>query len=384
MNSSGDFILNPFVNGSLRDHLHYKFNLEALVGSTIDDLGWIPVSEFSSRGIAVPAGAIYGYNLFANDVLRAMFPPIPVEDHYLEFVGDGLHEDSYILDEAGIWWMDAATTPAAMLLDPNWGAGYDKYFVLWMTKLNMGGSYVASLQPDLATNVLPVKFRNVDELDATSGVLYAYLDQVVRVSAVVSEGATALKEITGVTAKWGPIISRIFPGQNVVIDSEEGDEVSGYYGACTITAGATGSQATGVDLVSLNNAEEDMYGVIPVITLPEGRSSSILCKASIPTNVISGRQVKLTLDIIGPATAASQSVNISYIRITAGADIPLAFSTPVAVSFDLVEQQFTRIETANVAISAGDTVYFKVEQPMTSPVIAYPILRLQATITKIT
>ena len=375
LNSAGDMILDPTVNGSLRDHLHYRFELNAVVVADTATEGWAPASEF-----ALPAaGATHGYVIHQNPLLAAVFPPVPLDASHLEFQGRGVHKDAVVIDANGIWWK-GATGPDVLTVDPDFAPPtYGRYYVLWLTRLNFGATFVSSLDPLDNAGTLPVTFEGTNGLPARSGALLAGIKQVLRVSPEVSEAAVALKELNGVLGKFGPVASRIFAGPGATVEGEFGDDAQGWYGHVTVSTGASSAINGEPVLVALDNAVEDLYGSLPVLAFPELRVSSVRCKVNVPTVLPGDRSMRLVLDIIG-VTSGTVALNLSYVLVRAGApisqtDIPL---DPLNVS--RVVNQFTRVESALIPVTAGDTVFYRVTQPDGGLATAIPILRMQYSI----
>jgi len=377
MDSAGDFILNPVVNGNLRDHLHYRFVLKPDLVPDTSTEGWAPASEFPDA----PVGATYGYVIQQNSELAAQFPPIPVDAHYFEFEGRGVHKDAYLLNADGLWWM-SATAPDILTEDSNFPTPtYDRYYVLWITRLNFGAPFVSTLTPSVDPDVLPVEFTDANGNAASSGNLLALLRNSILAQSGLEEGGLALKRIDGVKGYFGPVIGRVFAGAGVTVEGEFGDDVSGWYGNIVVTSGSS-AEVTGLPvLVSLNNAAEDFYGSLPVITFPELRVSSVYMKVSVPTNIPTGRKIKLVLDVIGVGAGAI-TLNVAYNKVSIGAainqtEISLANLTPT-----LIANQAVRVQTASVDIAAGDTIFFRITQPNGALANAVPLLRIQYSIAR--
>lgn len=375
LNSSGDMILAPQINGNLRDHLHYRFSLLKTVVADTSAEGWAPAAEFPNA----PVGATYGYVIQQNAGLAAVFPPVPVDACSLEYSWANLPDGSYEVNADGIWWK-SATAPDALAADPSL-PGYTAHFVFWVTRLNFGASFVSSLDGLSETDKVPVTFVDANGNPATSGALKAYLSNIVVVQPAVDEGGTALKTLDGVKASFGPVISRLFAGSGVTLEGAYGDDEEGWYGAVTITAGSS-AEITGLPiLVSLDNAAEDFYGNLPVITFPELRVSSVYMKVNVPTNIPTGRKIKLVLDIIGVG-AGGITLNVAYNKVSIGAAIDQTEISLTALTPTLIANQAVRATTDSVDVSPGDTVFFRVTQPNGALANAVPLLRIQYSIAR--
>lgn len=378
MNSAGDLILNPVVNGNIRDHLHYRFELKPDVVADTSTEGWAPAAEFPNA----PLGATYGYVIQQNPALAAVYPPVPLDAHYFEFEGRGVHKDAYLINEDGIWWM-AATAPDALTEDVDFttGGGFPLYYVLWLTRLNFGGSFVSTLTPSADPDVLPVEFVNSEGNAATSGALFALLRNALLSQLGLEEGGLALKRLDGVKGYWGPVIGRVFAGPGVTIEGTLGDDTNGWYGDIIVTAGSS-SEVTGLPiLVALDNAAEDFYGKLPVITFPELRVSSIYLKVNVPTNIPTGRKIKLVLDVIGIG-AGGITLNVAYNKVSIGAAIDQTEVSLAALTPTLVANQAVRVTSASVDVAPGDTMFFRVTQPNGALANAVPLLRIQYSIAR--
>ena len=378
MTSDADLILNPVVNGNLRDHLHYKFTLLKTVVPNKATEGWAPASEFP----LAPAGATHGYVIEKNAALAAAFPPIPVDAHYLSYMGVGVSSDGYVLDANGLWWF-GAVAPDSVAVDPSVpSAGLTKSYELWITRLNFGAPFVSTLGPSAVATVIPVRFADTNGNTATSGDLLAYIDQLGVLDPTVNEGGLALKTIVGAVYTMGPVISRVWAGTGITIEGEFGDATEGWYGGITIYSGTSADIAGDPVVVALDNAAEDFYGILPAITFPELRASSILLKINVPTGLPTGRTIKLVLDVIGVGTG-TVPLGVSYIKVSTGVPISQTEITLAPISAALVANQAVRVQSAAVAISAGDTIFFRVTQANAALANAVPLLRIQYSIVKV-
>lgn len=375
LDSAGDMILAPQVNGNLREHLHYRFTLKKDVVADTSIEGWAPASEFPNA----PVGATYGYVVQQNAGLAAVFPPVPVDACTLEYSWSNLPDGVYTVNEDGIWW-NSATAPDALAADPSL-PGYTAHFVFWVTRLNFGASFVGSLTGLDEDDKVPVSFVDANGNPATSGALKAYLGSIVKVQAAADEGGLALKSLDGVKASFGPVINRLFAGAGVSLEGDFGSDITGWYGNVVVTAGSS-SEITGLPiLVSLDNAAEDFYGNLPVITFPELRVSSVYMKINVPTNIPTGRKIKLILDVIGVGSGAI-TLNVAYNKVSIGSAISQTEISLTALAPTLVANQAVRVTSDSVDIAPGDTIFFRVTQPNGALANAVPLLRIQYSIAR--
>lgn len=379
LDSSGTIIFTPEVDGNLRNHLHYKFPLVPDVVADLNTEGWAPISAFTGSGFPIPGGATHGYVISKNAELAAAFPPVPLTNHYLEFVGRGVHEDAYILDQYGLWWVDGAITPDALATDANF-SGQDKYYTLWVSKLQAETSIVTSLDPSTNPNHIPVVFRTPGGLVADAGALVAAIESLGSPTASDDLTGTAVKTISGARFTLGPAVSTIIAGDNISVEATAGN-AAGYHGVLRISAGTSGVQIGDPSLVALNNAIEDYYGSVPSLVLPKGRVSSITVKVNIPTNFSTQRSLRLVLDLIGTATLSGQALGLAYQRVRVGTAITSGTTPMTPFSFNMTDAQVTRVTSDTLAVQAGDTVFFTITQTNAGVSYSLPILRVQYELT---
>ena len=111
--------------------------------------------------------------------------------------------------------------------------------------------------------------------------------------------------------------------------------------------------------------------------LPRGRTSSLSVRVTIPTNFTGNRILRLTLDLIGTTTSASQSLGLAYQRVRLDTPIASGSTAMAALNFDLTDTEATRVTSAGITVAAGDTVYFTVSQTNAGVTYSLPVLRLQ-------
>lgn len=138
--AAGDysFILNPDPRVQLESHGHYRMILEdapagepscvpgkddflwgeleqdgpypgvihTVVNADASIEGWLPADDSTFDGLTVPAGAKFGYNIQADSDLLEIWPPMPVDQVYIEVDGVGETDDLVVVNTDGIWWMD--------------------------------------------------------------------------------------------------------------------------------------------------------------------------------------------------------------------------------------------------------------------------------------
>lgn len=371
LDSSGNMYVQPNIQGDLRSHVHFRFDLTSSLGAAITDSGWLPASVFTANGISVPSGYTHGYNISKDSDLNSRFPPVPLLAHALFYNGQlENHQEAYLINNDGIWWDSSYGTP--WTLDSS----------LFLIELFGSTSIVSSLAPSAEAGIVPLTVRDAQDSDAATGDLKIGLNLSDAIGSVTNDSSPTAVKSRGSDGKLrlGPIVSRIIPGSNVNIESDNGDATDGYYGSLRLSVGTSGNAVVQPAIAALDGATEDFYGIWPSTVFPKGRSSSITYLIQVPTNLLSSRVARLYMDVIGPVTLASQSLGIDYALARVGNDAPTSFTSLTDLSFSLTSGKVTRITSASVSVEPGDTLLLKVSQEAASPTYDLPIIRSQVTI----
>lgn len=128
--------------------------------------GWLPATATYFPDKTIPAGAAFGYNVAMDTDLRAVWPPLPVENVSVEV--DGINEsgDRVVVNADGIWWMTdvygKAPWPVNLPCSPEASSSSAAYPIwpvrieLWFTK-TLHGSTVEAVnnQINLVTALAP-------------------------------------------------------------------------------------------------------------------------------------------------------------------------------------------------------------------------------------
>lgn len=356
LDGEGNLHFTPDIEGSLRDHVHYRWRLTENLGSVITDEGWLPAAVFTANGISVPSGYTHGYNVATDADLSAHFPPTPVVANNL-FV-DGLKaadEDDYLVDENGIWWKGSDTP-------------WTKPTFFYTAELDTPTGIVTSLRP--ATSGIPVQPQNAAGESATTGDLYLALlaADLFAGSGINSNYALSNNVRTDGKLDITPIVPRIIPGTNVSIDADEGDATNGYHGPMVINAGVGAGVQVYPVVAELNNTAEDKYGDLPVISFPNGRNNTdVVYKVAIPTNVQAGRKLKLELDLLA-AQIVSDDLDAEYQLIRPGVTVPSSWTTMTSIPAGITAAgKPNTVQTEEIDVEPGDTVLIKLIQPLSPP-----------------
>ena len=282
-------------------------NGEVTIGSPNSSLpGWLPANNAVFNGNA-PAGAVYGYNIAADEVLSAKWPPRFLNTVHLDFdrgidptIGGTsvpLGEDGLaIVDEHGIWWMNACDVDTPF--DPLQFAGTDVGDCPRQSpkKLTM---YAARPAGIAASDNLTMSLRSqhpslrVVRRDTASLATSGDLDLLLDVGQLITSQTTdtfgyAVKRADDNRLTRGPVVTAIRSGspQIAITGSNTygaGDQFK--HGELTIATTGIISREIYAGTTALNRAEEEViYGTLG-LGLPTVRDSSFRSKFVVPGSI---------------------------------------------------------------------------------------------------
>ena len=362
VDGGGDLVFTPNITGSLRSHLHLKFELEAVLAGDLDTPGWAAAADFVAAGITPPVGAVYGYVLGQNPDLAAKFPPQPIDNYFLAYNGVGVHKDAVVVNDDGIWWMNSTNTPANMGTHLYNTDEAVEYFEFWMTQLNTGSKLVTTLQTKDDANSLPIRIENLAEVLSTSGDLRIFLEQALKVIPLGTQSVAdgyALKNVTGVSGVRGPVVDRVIAGPGVSVTGTEGTQSDGVHGTVQIASESAMLTLTkGVPvLAALDNAREDFYNQhLPVINLPTGRRSGVTFKVVVPDFLNGNWNLQLRFGVVS-AGGISSSVEVDSLIVRPGSPVPASPTAEDAVTVVAPANELTLHETVAIGpVTAADIV----------------------------
>lgn len=353
-------LVNPTPREVLEDHIHHKFELEVdpagqplcladdkVALAYVDDSqeGWLPADHNVFNGTA-PEGAKFGYNIWANDQLAALWPPQPTKSAYLELNGVGVAPELYRVDAAGLWWMsdcrdqapwDAAfcvSSSIAPLTESSSSGSLSPLCVvtsrrmfLWFTRM-VGKTDAAAVTGLKSAAGSPLIIEGCETPDAQGycqGRLTVGLDMPWTREADM-EGSEVVKDISGnSTLLVGHVVEGVKGAGLVSVVGTE--ELSDDYQAGRVVV--TGLDPTAITrqldvaLVALNGATESLYNeLVPYVGLVSGRQNSFVGKIRIPqlTMVSPEIAIKLWFAMTIDGTPP-EDVTIQYMTINAAPDI---------------------------------------------------------------
>lgn len=394
------------VIGSNRDHTHYLHMLwSAPAGDTSDPgspnphvitnpdtslRGWLPVSEFDPS--AVPAGAVFGYNInHPDDVeLKNNFPPVPLDLYYAERNGVGISGEVIQVTEDGIWWMTDAYGNVPWPTDydssaPDLG---DTEIKFWITKISLvnGIGKVISLAPDTnSSDRIPVEVfiptEDSDNLNpqagAKSGILTAATakigygtEEVYNTNTQASiNDSTAAQRVSGANLIKVPVLSRLVSGSGISLVSSHGNNAEGHYGHVMISlAGDLGTTGK-ASLVVLNSAREDVTSGIHFVALPSGRSSSVRYKVTAGP-VAFNNTLNVKFNIFSTIAGTIPALDITYrvippASLTGNTAVPMVDTPGIstgAITVDVNSIRATELNSGITGVAPGSVVFLEISR----------------------
>lgn len=414
--ATGGVYVNPSFHDYLENHRHYVFRLTMspagdteppdpgdphTITNANDELpGWLPAGHESFDDSA-PEGAKFGYNIAADPVLAAVFPPVPLQSVCVtmqrpsvydsesehRWYGQELMDDLIVVNRSGIWWMkdcydevpwptdlDTAVSESASADDCD-PADRDYVLKLYFTRVGFatGNSVVSSLE-SLDPRIIVACDNNGSP--AMTGELKIDLDLSFLVAEEDDRRAIGIKSFdpdAGTFAE-GPLTVGVFSEtSNVILSGDDtftdGDGNTIYHGLVGISVLDQASQEISSQLVRLDGVTEENYPVL-YLGMPNDLPTSFVVKFEVPTLVPPDSSFRYRIRILGRTTGTLPQLTAEYYKATR----PVAgLTTPVAVSQSYTSMTIVTVAsvTANTAVEAtseeievdpGDIVYIRVSR----------------------
>ena len=315
MHAAGEAPFIREVNSSTGKN-EYRLNLNFLNSGLA---GWLPCDAENCAGDA--SAAKFYYNIDADAVLSAVWPPYPVQSSVLTINGALAHTSQLQISREGIFWFDDTEdgTPFSFMFpDVNspdkeeWNQQYfgemlDKEALLYYTILatSTDEAVVQSLAPKDGSLI---KVTDLNGADATTGNLIIDAEFGLSSDSPVA-GSLVVKDIDGFAMKKGNVVEKIKAGPLITVSST----VSGGQGEVTISAADFGGVRESepdlffADDILLERHEDIFYKVFP-----SGRDSAITGKVFVPTFLptSNGEVYNITLmaQIMTPSAGSSISL----------------------------------------------------------------------------
>ena len=401
-----------------------------ITNADVTRTGWLPADDPSFNGQA-PVGAKFGYNLAAHEGLNRVFPPIPVTAAVLEMYRPSPTEDvppafyglqrvpsEFVrIDKNGIWWMSACYNEVPWPVDLNTTLSSSSVSVSSVSVSSLSSeaetcpaprtmrlifsfikmtfltdrAVVTSLQPD---DGQPFQFVNCDGVTANTGDLYARLVWSLLVEDDYA-GGQVLKGITETNRfKRGWVAEGLIAGSEAVLLSSTHSRLSDpnaaagpgnpvvHQGLVTVDVQLDPTECELVpQLVVLGDALERVYKGITYLGFPNGRASGIRAKFVIPAAGLSNNpKLKIRVQLFGRGAGTLTDMDASYYvsaRPTVGVPTPITAGDtvlPLATNVAVVADAIHEIESDQINIAAGDTIFVSLERAANgSPTYDYEI-----------
>lgn len=301
---------------------------------TLDSGDWLVAASFPAA--IVPVGASYGYDLtsvlslaqnLAESLLPSVGEPVFVNvDNTVLSLTPGIHifEDTLLLDENGIWWLNAT--------------GPDGNIDMTVTSADAKGQ---SLLHAIRSGNLGITTT------VSNGLVTVTLNDFTETTGVA--GHVVVKSFVGQDAQRGPVVEKIQVGIGLVATSPEGNG----QGTVTIQQAVFQNMRIAAQLMNLNNAVTDVDGVYVFTQFPTNRLSSAHCSAVLPDLSTAAYQLVVWAQFLSPGSAqAAPDVSLTLVPTPAAAGV-----TPVAAAA-LVFPAFP------VTVSAGDIYLLETTVPV--------------------
>jgi hypothetical protein len=334
------------------------------------ELGWLPADDPVFDSLA-PAGAVFGYNLAADD-LNQVWPPLPLSSAYLEWDrgdgrgGAGVNPDLCVIDENGIWWMSACEDDAPW----QYGSGATTTttessacpvvgrmrMTLYLTKMvaDTGSALVRALRS--SSDLLKFVCTGTTDV-ATDGDLTAILDFALALDPTADDlGALAVKTLTtGGKLKRGPIATGVKSASASLLVTGSSTTVNGFARG-NITLAAV-SQPIGAELavddVQLKGVQLEYPADNVTLMFEADRDSSLVAKVNAPFGLdgLASIGVKVRAWVLG--TTAGTLPLLTLIK----RPLPRPDGSPV----DLPDNTDDAAVTFNTAVAVGANQYVEVD-----------------------
>jgi hypothetical protein len=303
--ADGNYTLDvlPCPRNVLENHVHHRISLTMAESTAADEPGWVDLSDTTLADAVfadmnIPTGAAYGYRVDQDAKLSTIWPPIPLQNVYLERNGDGVRivgdagEVTAVVNEDGIWWMSgcAGQVPFGQA-DINPGAGcvtYPDRLDLWISRLvfKTGEGMVTSLRPADDS----IEITDLHGTTATGGDLK--ISAKLTASAVSGQkGYQAAKTVTGGQLKFGVVtegiqsLSPFLTISGVPVDEAEGDPASGFTGGRVLIdwTDPNSNREGSLDVLQLDNVDVASPDDITSLIFRNGVAGTIRGRLRLPT-----------------------------------------------------------------------------------------------------
>ena len=409
--SNGEVTVLPDTNNFVKDHTHLKYELYQTYAYDATQTGWLPAVDavFNSNA---PTGAKYGYNLSQHTAVERNLPLYPLDaaesiwDRSDGNFGNVIPSGANGLvkfTSHGIWWMtdvvglrpwDVFDTGSSFTGSTGVAADVPSSLKLYFLRMTFGNqnSTVTKLETLKPTTL---KVLNADGNAATTGDLRLDLDLDFTQADTAETGFQVVKTFDATTQnlKRGPVAEGILAGTNIAITSTSSTTTTSgvlHQGYVTVsnTVGLAGAELA-AELVRLDDVRERFTGSVMYLGFPAVIASGIDVKFKIPpADLPASSSVKLRILCIQDTVATVPTLTLKTINIArpaAGTAIVLPTTqTTVALTAGIsaataINDTF-EMESAAISVTAGDTLFCRIDRPTNSDTAEIGIIRIGAVI----
>jgi len=412
----GYVFVNPQFIDFLDTHRHYRFELTCAPAGAHSPPdpgnrhsieapngawpGWLPADHASFEGLA-PSNAVFGYNLAAHAALRNIWPPVPVQNVYLEWDKAVDPEEGYngvplgpgglaVIDRNGIWWLsdcwgdvpwprnlttDASTESASEEVNddfpPECPRDPSMSLVLWFTKLQFATDSMVTSLVSLDDRLKIYCAGSTDV--ASTGDLEIDLELNLTMGDDNKVGYLAMKELEEATGKIhrGPVTSGLYAGSsNVTLLGQATttwQNKTVHHGHTKISVTESTSRELRPQLIRLMGATEEHFPAL-YLGLPNDNLSRFVARFVVPTDVDAGSLFAYRATVLGRSAGTLPPLTVEYNivnRPTDGLDTPVDVDESyTALTFDptgaVAANQAVEATSSTFAITPGDEVFIRV------------------------
>lgn len=387
----GTVFVNPQFVDFIDSHRHYRFDLNCSVaGDTTPPAtnghhvitnpnanlpGWLPADHASFAGLA-PAGAAFGYNLKQHTVLNNIWPPLPINQVYLEWLKDGDPSQGLegiplgtngqaVVDRNGIWWLSDCygdvPWPKELTTDSSVSESIagplecprqvEMQLTLWFTKINFAtdSTVVTSLHSTDSRLVVRCSGTNIT---GSTGDLEIDLDLDLTLGVTDRAGYLVVKTLEDGVLQRGPVSEGVYATSGTVLLTSpfqtrlvRGDSSSPlvYHGPVGVGLLPASTRELSAQTVRLQGATEEHYPTL-YLGMASDIQSEFVVRFDIPADAPSNSHFIYRCRIIGRAAG-----NLPQLIVTSNivARPPDGLATPITVS--ATETSLTIVTVATLA-----------------------------------
>ena len=374
-------LLMPVGRNPLENHIHYRIPLTSGAADLIDELpGWLTVagnaSFFTDRQITVPVGALRYYVHQFDDYLSTIWPPQPIGAAELERNGIRIRTEgddaTALINEYGIWWMDATTVPpttgtVTAVGTQFYAGGYpDRIDLLFARQFGKTGAVTS-----LTAKNTSIRVTNPRGADATTGALELAMNFELSEGANIP-GHLPIKGIDNETLQIlrGIVVEGIQSSDGsititngVAVNEEDGDPASGFEGGRINIAVTNPNQRFegGFTSLMIDNVEViDISGIL-AYAFRNGVAGSLrgVLRLPIVGVPVLGLRLRIEATVLARTNGNMPAFTITTRRLPRAA----AVNTPLTAA--AVDSAFDTLPFGAVAVTTNQYVHDRTDFVMT-------------------